>query len=171
MQNPDLPKPQATLILGFGNPIWSDDGAGIEAVNKLLACNLPPGTRVEAVGLPGYGLAALLDDMPPPEPSRLIIIDAARMGLAPGQWRRFGPEEVRLITGGDRLSLHQGDLSSGLALAQALGILPDEVIFYAVEPESLEDGMELSSSVRAALPEIVENILFELWENRENNEQ
>jgi Ni,Fe-hydrogenase maturation factor len=57
-------------------------------------------------------------------------------------------------------------LSSGLALSQALGLLPEEVLFYAVEPGSLEDGQGLSPDVQGALPEMVEQIFLELLNSR-----
>jgi hydrogenase maturation protease len=168
-----------TLVLGFGNPLWSDDGAGIAAVTLLARQVLPPGVRVEAAGLPGYGLAAWLQEASQPDPSlpsgqrlqRLILIDAARMEQAPGTWRRFTPDQVRLIANGAVVSLHQADLSNGLALAQALDILPEEVLFYGIEPERLQEGLELSPTVRATLPQMVDDILVELWNGREKNEQ
>ena len=168
-----------TLVLGFGNPLWSDDGAGIAAVSLLAQRELPPMVRAEAAGLPGFGLAAWLQDASQPDPSlrsgrglqRVILIDAAHMDQPPGTWRRFGPEEVKLISSGAIVSLHQADLSSGLVLAQALDILPEEVLFYGIEPESLHEGLELSPSVRVALPQMVEDILVELWNGREKNEQ
>jgi hydrogenase maturation protease len=88
------------------------------------------------------------------------------MGQAPGVWRRFTPEEVHLIARGGIVSLHEADLSSGLALSQALGLLPEEVLFYAVEPGSLEDGPRLSPVVQEALPEMVEAIFLELLNSR-----
>jgi hydrogenase maturation protease len=88
------------------------------------------------------------------------------MGQAPGVWRRFTPEEVRLIARGGIVSLHEADLSGGLALSQALGLLPEEVLFYAVEPGSLEDGPGLSPHVQDALPEMVERIFLELLNGR-----
>ena len=176
-----------TLVLGFGNPLWSDDGAGIAAVTLLEMQELPPGVRVEAAGTPGYGLAAWLQEASQPDPSlpsgqspslpsapslqRLILIDAAHMEQTPGTWLRFTPEQVRLIANGAIVSLHQADLSNGLALAQALDILPEEVLFYGIEPERLQEGLELSPTVRASLPQMVDEILVELWNGREKNEQ
>ena len=168
-----------TLVLGFGNPLWSDDGAGIAAVTLLAQRQLPPRVRVEAAGTPGYGLAAWLQEATQPDPAlrsgrslqRLILIDAAHMEQTPGTWRRFTAEQVKLIANGEIVSLHQADLSSGLALAQALDILPEEVLFFGIEPERLQEGLELSSSVRASLPQMVDEILVELWNGREKNEQ
>ena len=155
-----------TLVLGFGNPLWGDDGAGIEAVNRLAEKAIPDEACVEAAGLPGFGLAAWLQDARLSSLQRLVLVDAARMGQAPGVWRRFTPEEVHLIARGGIVSLHEAGLSSGLALSQALGLLPEEVLFYAVEPGSLEDGPGLSAQVQEALPEMVEQIFLELLNSR-----
>jgi hydrogenase maturation protease len=84
------------------------------------------------------------------------------MGQAPGTWRCFSPEEVRLITEDNLLSLHQTDLTNGLALAQALDILPDSLIFYGIEPGSTDYGMDLSPAVNHNLPELVDKILADL---------
>ena len=163
--------PITTLVLGFGNPLWGDDGAGIEAVNMLAEREIPDGVRIEPAGLPGFGLAAWLEDARQSALRRLVLVDAAHMGQAPGVWRRFSPEEVRLIARGGIVSLHEADLSSGIALSQALGLLPEEVLFYAVEPGSLEVGPGLSPDVQEALPEMVEEIFLELLNGRGKHDE
>jgi hydrogenase maturation protease len=163
--------PITTLVLGFGNPLWGDDGAGIEAVNMLAENEIPDGVRVEPAGLPGFGLAAWLGEASLSSLQRLVLVDAAHMGQAPGVWRRFTPEEVHLIARGGIVSLHEADLSSGLALSQALGLLPEDVLFYAVEPGSLEDGLGLSPEVQDALPEMVAEILLELLNGRGKHDE
>jgi hydrogenase maturation protease len=90
-------EPITTLVLGFGNPLWGDDGAGIEAVNMLAEKEIPDGVCIEPAGMPGFGLAAWLGDARLSSLQRLVLVDAARMGQAPGVWRRFTPEEVHLI--------------------------------------------------------------------------
>ena len=115
----------ATLILGLGNPLQSDDGLGVRVAEMLADQELPPGVKVEEVGTPGLGLAAWLEGQ-----SRVIIVDAVYMGQSPGTWRRFGPGEVRLIANSDVVSLHEPGLAEALALAQALDALPQEIVFY-----------------------------------------
>lgn len=156
----------STLVLGLGNPLCGDDGLGSEVVEMLARRELPPAVRVENAGTPGFALAAWLEGAP----QRLILVDAAKMGLAPGTWRRFDADEVRLIARDQILSLHEADLASGLALAEALHLLPEEVAFYAVEPERLTEATEISPGVRKVLPELVENIFDELWNEGERNE-
>ena len=62
------------------------------------------------------------------------------MGLEPGSWRRFRPEEVKLWLQDGDLSLHQPDLACGLALAQALDLLPEHLVLYGVQPAQTEPG-------------------------------
>jgi hydrogenase maturation protease len=166
LRNSPRPERPSTLVLGLGNSLWSDDGLGLEAVRMLSERELPPEVKVESVGMPGFALAAWLEG----SPERLVLVDAARMGQAPGTWRRFNSAEVRLIANEQIVSLHEADLASGLALAEALKVLPGEVLFYAVEPESLSEGLGISPSVKEILPDMVENILDELWNGGEQNE-
>jgi hydrogenase maturation protease len=81
------------------------------------------------------------------------------MGQKPGEWRRFEAGEVRLIASQGALSLHESDLADGLALAQALDLLPERITFYGIEPESTAQGMRLSPSVRSSLSGLVGSIL------------
>jgi hydrogenase maturation protease len=86
------------------------------------------------------------------------------MGGAPGSWRRFGPQEVRLIAQEEAVSLHEPGLANGLELAQALNMLPEEILIYGVEPGCCEPGQELSPAVTLALPGLVDAILSDLLE-------
>lgn len=146
-----------TLVLGLGNPLCLDDGLGGRVVDLLARRALPPGVEIRDGGLPGWGLATDLEGW-----SRVILVDAAQMGLEPGAWRRLRMQEVSLQVPQGGFSLHSPGLADGLALAQALQALPEELIFYFVEPESIENGIGLSSTIDAILPEVVENILNEL---------
>ena len=151
-----------TLVLGLGNSLCLDDGLGGRVVDMLARQVLPPGVQIQDGGLPGWGLVTCLEGW-----SHVILVDAAHMGLEPGAWRRLQMEEVMLETNQGGFSLHSPGLADGLALAQALQLLPEEVIIYFVEPESTEQGMGLSSTVQAMLPELVDNILKELWKDQE----
>ena len=147
---------ERTLILGIGNPLMGDDGAGIEAVRMLAESKLPGHVTVREAGTPGWGLVEWIQDWP-----SVVIVDAVQMGLQPGEWQRFDAGEVRLIAGEGTLSLHEPDLAGGLALAQALDLLPERITFYGIEPKSTDPGMRLSPAVNAGLPGLVEGILNE----------
>jgi hydrogenase maturation protease len=145
---------ERTLILGVGNPLMGDDGAGIEAARMLNESALPENVTVIDAGTPGWGLVEFIKDWP-----SVVIVDAVRLGLKPGQWQRFDANEFRLIANQGEISLHDTDIAGGLALAQELDLLPEKVIIYGIEPESIHQGMRLSPSVRAGLPGLVGSIL------------
>ena len=147
-----------TLVLGLGNPVMGDDGIGCRAVELLASCDLPGDVRIEEAGTPGWGLPNWLVGC-----SRVILIDAVHMGETPGTWRRFSPEQVRLIASGQAVSLHEPGLACGLELAQALGMLPAEIVIYGVEPASCLPGQGLSPAAYSAFPGLIDTICAEIW--------
>lgn len=159
---PQDPSPQEeqqhTLILGVGNTLYGDDGLGVRVAELLAQERLPAGVVVEEAGLNGVDLVIKMEGW-----QRVILIDAVQMGAKPGTWRRLKPEEVQLMAEEQGLSLHEGGIASALELAQALGKLPGEIVIYGVEPEVLEVREGLSSSVQAAIPELTQHILEEIW--------
>jgi hydrogenase maturation protease len=146
--------PERTLILGVGNPLMGDDGAGIEAVRMLAEEKLHPNITVKDAATPGWTLVEWIKDWP-----AVVIVDAMQMGLKPGEWQCFDAGDVRFTSSEGAISLHDADLASGLALAEALDLLPPQLTFYGIEPETTEHGMKLSPAVSANLPDLVKNLL------------
>jgi hydrogenase maturation protease len=146
--------PERTLILGVGNPLMGDDGAGIEAVRLLAEAPLPGNITVKEAGTPGWGLVEWIKDWP-----SVVIVDAVQMGLKPGEWQCFDAGDFRFTSSEGVFSLHDSDLAGGLALAEALDLLPPQLSFYGIEPESTNLGMMLSPAVKAGLPGLVTSIL------------
>jgi hydrogenase maturation protease len=153
----DSIKDKKTLILGLGNPLCGDDGLGNQVVQRLAAKHLPQGVKALAAGTPGWELPNWLVGWP-----KVILIDAVRMGLEPGARKRFDLEEVKLIAAGEILTSHAPDLATGLALAEALHQLPEEVIVFGIEPESCEPGTDISQSVKKEIDGLVDDILNEI---------
>lgn len=145
------------LVLGIGNPLMGDDGVGIRVIEMLVEKELPQGVRVEEAGVPGWGLPSWFEGQ-----SKVILIDAVQMGREPGDWKRFRPGDLRVVMEDGTLSLHQPDLACGLALSQALDLLPRDLLLYGIEPAQTSAGATLSPQVHASLPNIVESILNDL---------
>lgn len=154
------------LVLGIGNPLRGDDGVGIRALEMLKERDLPEDIVLLDSGTPGFELVNQLQEWAQVGGGQVTIIDAVSMGEIPGAWRRFTPEDVRMITSGEHLSLHQVDLAGGLALADALGILPENIVIYGIEPARTGWQTELSPEVSLGVTELVNNILSELEEIR-----
>ncbi|MFC2031729.1 hydrogenase maturation protease [Chloroflexota bacterium] len=145
-----------TLIIGLGNPLRGDDGVGVRVVQALSTQTLPADLDVVDGGTQGLGIVSLLEGR-----DRVIVIDAADVGLAPGQYLRFELDEANLLGADRHVSIHAAGLRDALMLAQALKVLPEKVIIYGMQPASLDWDRELSSEVEAALPSLVAAVLEE----------
>ena len=108
-------------------------------------------------GTPGVGLLNFFEGR-----KRVIIVDAAEMGIAPGEFRRFTPEEVTLTGAKERFSLHRSGVADALALAHELKMQLPEIVFFGVQPASVEWRDALSPHVQAAVPRVIEAVLNEL---------
>jgi hydrogenase maturation protease len=145
------------LILGIGNPLMGDDGVGIRTAEIIAEKNLPEGVTVQEAGLPGWGLPSWLEGR-----SSVILVDAVQMGAAPGEWKRFHPKDLRVVLEDGSLSLHEPGLAAGLALTEALNMLPENLTLYGVQPAQTNTGDGLSAEVSACLPNLVQAILDDL---------
>jgi hydrogenase maturation protease len=145
------------LVLGLGNPLQGDDGIGCRVAQELEKRELPNEVEVMDGGTPGVGLLNFFERR-----KRVIIVDAAEMGSAPGEFRRFTPEQVALTGSVQRFSLHRSGVADALALARELKIELPEIVFFGVQPASVEWRDALSPPVEAAVPRVIGAILYEL---------
>jgi len=148
----------STLIIGLGNPLRGDDGVGVCVAQTLLKQKLPPNVRVIDGGTQGLGLVNLIEGW-----QKVIIVDAAEIGQSPGQFVRFTLDEAYLSEVDQALSVHAAGLYDALLLAQALKILPPEVIIFGVQAANLAWENTLTPEVEAAIPNLLNAILVELF--------
>lgn len=137
----------ATLVLGLGNTIMSDDGIGPRVIGQLQQLTtLPSDVTLLDGGTLGLDLLPYLEQV-----QRLIIIDAVETGEPAGACIRLQGEQVPIALE-TKLSPHQMGMKDLLAVAQLIGQLPEEIILLGMQPQLLEMGTELSPPVAAALP-------------------
>lgn len=148
---------EAILVLGLGNPLRGDDGAGCRVVEELARRELPPGIELLDGGAIGLGLLDLLEGW-----ERVILVDAADMGQRPGEFVRFTPDDVRLAFTPDSFSFHHAGLSEVLALADALGRPLPEMVIFGIQPQKIGWGEGLSLAVETALPALIDAVIEEV---------
>jgi hydrogenase maturation protease len=138
-----------TLVLGLGNLLLADEGVGVHAARALAGGPPCAGVTVLDVG------TAVLDALPAlEEAERVVVIDALKAGGPPGTVYRIPLADcarAETIAG-----MHGFDLPRVLALAGRKEA--PEVVVIGVEPERIEWSLELSPSVAAALPAVVEAV-------------
>lgn len=146
--------PRAAVI-GVGNEFRGDDGIGPAVAGEVGRRNLP-GVRVEVCDGEPAGLLQAWEGV-----ELAIVVDALLCDpAAPGRVWRSIVDQMPGTAG--VASSHAMGIPEALLLGQALGLVPDTLVVFAVEAASLELGTGLSPQVTAAMPEVVEAVLAEL---------
>ena len=126
-------------LFGFGNRMWRDDGAGSRLAGALERC---PG--IDAVDA-GMVPENHLEDVVAKNPDRVLLIDAADFGGAPGEMRLLNPEDT--MPAG--LSTHAGSPQMLASYLRARTGAP--VALLVIQAGDTRAGDELSPGVAQAL--------------------
>ncbi len=139
------------LILGLGNTLLQDEGLGVRAVERLRDSGSLP-DQVEALdgGTLGLGLLPYLRGV-----TDLLILDAVDMDQPPGTLIRLENDAIPAALA-PKFSMHQVGLQDLLAAGSFSGSLPRRVVLLGIQPESIDWGVDLSSTVAASLEKLVE---------------
>jgi hydrogenase maturation protease len=145
-----------TVVLGLGNILHRDDGAGPQAISRLRADpRVPADVSLVEGGTLGLELLSYVWDC-----ARLIVIDAIDVGEPPGTLVRMSGEELNSLPGNS--SVHQLGVSDLLVALRMLAERQPEVVLLGVQPENTDWSSELSSGVAATIDSLVEATIGEL---------
>ncbi|MES9971632.1 MAG: HyaD/HybD family hydrogenase maturation endopeptidase [Candidatus Thiodiazotropha sp.] len=143
---------ESVLILGIGNTLLSDEGIGVQLVNRMQQqLGELPGIEYLDGGTLSFTLAE-----PIARADGLIVADAARMGEKPGTLRVFHDQEMDSYLQGNRASVHEVSLGDLLDIARLSETLPARRCLIGIEPANLDWGERLSDSVQPALENGIE---------------
>jgi len=136
------------LIAGLGNCLLKDDGIGVHVVRELRKDFSVARLAVE-VG------TAVLDALHLFEwADTILAIDAMQAGGVPGTLYSFGVNDI--AGPGQHVSLHE------LSFLGALEFLPKgrtpRITILGVEPETIDYGLDLSPTLEALLPSVIEKV-------------
>lgn len=140
-----IEKPKRMAIIGIGNYLMGDEGAGIHAIEKLRESKWPENVELMDGGTAGVGLIHLIKGR-----EVAIIIDCADFGGAPGEVRVFDPDDLKRDEKREA-GLHATDILTVLEFARANGNYPQKVVIIGIQPGKIEMGMKLSKEVEAAI--------------------
>jgi hydrogenase maturation protease len=144
------------LILGIGNILLKDEGIGVHVANKLKDISLPPEVEVMDGGTMGIDLLFYIEGR-----KKVIVVDTVKAGEKPGTMFRFTDKELSIKKDFLRTA-HGIDFSNVVKTAKNLGTKPEEIVFIGIEPEDMNEGLELSPLISARIPAIIELVMNEL---------
>lgn len=147
------------LVLGLGNLVHCDDGAGVHAIQRLRKDpRVPPGVALLDGGTQGLALLPHVCGF-----TRMLVIDAVDTGEAPGTRVRLECLKPGDLPG--KASVHQLGFSDLMVAMKLTGDLPDEVVVLGVQPLSTEWSAELSAPVERAMDGLIGAAIaqLEVW--------
>lgn len=144
------------IVLGIGNRLKSDDGVGIyiaERINKHLTedkkrLGKAHPTETEVIGLDcGTTPENHTSTIRKQNPDKLILVDAADMGLSPASYRIIPAEKMEVM----HFSTHSIPLSVFISYVNEFC---SEVILIGIQPQRMDFGGPLSNTVKKSADQI-----------------
>jgi len=139
------------LLIGWGNILLSDEGVGVHALRRLEQdYSYAPEVQLVDGGTSGLDLLPLFGDY-----RRILMLDAVALDAQAGEIAIYRGADIRRVLI-QKLSVHHLGVSDVLAVAELLDYAPEEIVLVGIVPESLELGLELSPTLAARLPALVD---------------
>jgi hydrogenase maturation protease len=135
-------------LVGVGNYMAGDDAVGPRVVEHVVVNDLERDFEAVDLSTDALRLVAYLNA----ETEAVLVIDAAQLGLPPGDYRFFSPDEVETQKELSGLTTHEGDVLKVLELARDAGFPIPPVAIMGIEPHDMESGIELSECLGERVP-------------------
>lgn len=154
-RHPPITAPRHDVVVGCGNLLRGDDGAGPECVRLLAEGGLPPGVIAIDAGTSGADVVLCMRGA-----NRVILIDACRSGRPPGSLIPLSAAELTEIPAAGPLDIHAFRWIDAVRLTRALaGEQPGPTIsVWLVEAAEFAPGSGLSPPVAAAVARLAAEI-------------
>lgn len=136
------------LVLGLGNPLLGDDGAGLRMLEELSrdAGRWRGAAELVDGGTQGLALLGWVSRRP-----AVVVLDAIALGAEPGAIHVLRADELARLEASRSGTAHESSALELLATARLLGEAPGEMVVVGVEPGELETGIGLTPAVEQAL--------------------
>jgi hydrogenase maturation protease len=136
-----------TLVLGVGNTLLADEGAGVYAMQFLKDRYDPPDTEFLDGGTLSFTLTGAIA-----EATNLIIFDAAQMDGDPGYVRVFEGAEFQDFLMSGCHSVHEVGFADLIDITRLMDSLPDNCALIGIQPEYVDWSDRPGEAVRNAIP-------------------
>jgi hydrogenase maturation protease len=134
------------LVLGLGNELLMDDGVGVHVIRMLRKDPPIEGVVVAEVGTAILHVQHLIE-----QAAYVVAVDAVKADGKPGAICRFDIDQAQL---------NKPDSLHDLGIAGVLQLIPQhsrpKTVIVGIEPERIDYGMELSHTVQAVVPRVIQ---------------
>ncbi len=144
-------------VIGIGNILLSDDGAGVHVLNRLKEeYQFPEGVELIDGGTKGLDLLPLIEHR-----DKVLFIDAANFRKEPGTIDTVEGDKIPAFLS-NKLSVHQIGLPDLLFAANLMEVTPSEMSLVGIQPKSMETSAELSDVVKQKFDDLLKEVLDKL---------
>jgi hydrogenase maturation protease len=149
LDDPSAPvRSDTVLVLGVGNTLMTDDGAGPAVIAALAASGARAGVRLIDGGTCGLTLLPEIEAC-----AALIVVDAALIDGPAGRVETYEGAAMDALLRSVKSTAHEVAMTDLLDGARALGALPERRALVAVKPARIAVGLAPTPEIAAALPE------------------
>jgi hydrogenase maturation protease len=136
------------VVLGFGNVLLRDDGAGVQIATRLQHQLGPAVADFIDGGTMSFSLLPCIEAS-----DALLVIDAADLGCAPGAVRLFVDDKMdAFLRCTRRRTVHEIGIIDLMDMARLRDCLPRRRALLCIQPAAIDWGEALSEPVLRALP-------------------
>lgn len=139
-------------LIGIGTYLGLDDSIGLRIAETIAEEGLDRGFTAIDLGGNLLDLVHYLGE----GTEEVLVVDCARMGLEPGAFAFFTPDDVATRKDLAGISTHEGDLLKVLELAASLGTPLPSVTVMGIEPAEVREETGLSPALEARFREYVD---------------
>jgi hydrogenase maturation protease len=144
-----------TLLIGVGNEYRRDDGVGLIVARAIREKQLPSVIVKEESG-EGAALIEAWQGF-----QNVIIVDTVSSGAMPGTIFRIDAKKEIVPIKFFHYSTHAFGVAEAVELARAMNLLPPNFMVYGIEGENFAAGVDISSPVKEAANQVIEQIVGE----------
>lgn len=148
-------QPTEIVVVGVGSEIMGDDGFGPHVIERLQNSEYASNNAVEFVNAGTTGFLAL-EAMS--GANHALVIDAVQTGSPPGTIQEYRCVDGTFVDDVPDMTMHDVSFTEALVYAREVYDLPEEIRILGVEPATIAPSLELSESVEAAIPDVIDII-------------
>jgi len=152
-----------TLIIGCGNWWCGDDAVGPTLIQRLRELGLDSYVRLLDAGTTALDAAFQMRGM-----QRVILVDAASTGQAPGTLLQLSGELLEQVSPPQALNTHTLRWDHSLAFGRwwLQEEYPREILVYLIEGACFDPGAPLSDTVALHVEVLAQQLMAELHPDR-----